>query len=417
MKRTSISGFIVLSASLLLTATAAIPLVRSPEPVQQPAKLSAHSAPITIPFELASRHIILKVRINGSRPLAFVLDTGDRYAIVDFDRARELGLRLEGQIKMGGAGPETAVGAFVREATFSVQGFDGFSQPVTMALPIRRMAPKLGQDFDGIIGHDFIKQFVVELDYQSREMKLHNKDSFSYSGPGQSVPIKIDSAGHPIVEAEVTPVGAAPIKGKFVVDIGSGLALALHSPIVSERNLLGPHAKTIKALGAGGAGGRVTGQIGRVAELKIGTFAIKEPITLFAEDNAGAFANSALMGNIGAQVMNKFRVFLDYGRDRIILEPNSTFAKPFDRAFTGLSIEAHGNDYRTFRITDVLENSPASEKLFLRDDVITAIDGKPAVQFTLSKLNELFERPVEYELTVKRGEQTLKVKLTPRRLI
>ena len=416
MNRKSILAFGLFTA-LLLTTTAAAPLIHFPQSVRPAAKPAVHSSSITIPFELANRHIMLKIRVNESRPLAFVLDTGDKYAIIDLDRARELGLKLEGEVRMHGAGSEAPIGAFARDASFSVPGLDGFSQPVTLALPIRRMAPKLGQDFDGIIGHDFIKQFVVEVDYQAQQLKLHDKDKFSYSGPGQSIPIKINSAGHPIIEAEVTPVGGVPIKGKFVVDIGSGMALALHSPIVSERNLLGPHAKTIKALGAGGAGGRVTGQIGRVAELKISTYSIKEPITLFAEDKAGAFANSVLVGNIGAQVMNKFRVFLDYHHDRIILEPNSTFARPFDRAFTGLSIEAQGADYRTFRITDVLEHSPASENRLQKDDVITAINGRPAVELTLTKLNELFERPVAYELTVKRGEQTVKVKLTPRRLV
>jgi aspartyl protease len=363
MNRKSTLAFIGLFAALLLTTTAAESLIRFPQSVKPAARPVVQSAPITIPFELANRHIILKIKVNNSRPLAFVLDTGDKYAIIDLDRARELGLTLGGQVRGHGAGPESTIGAVVRDTSFSVPGLDGFSQPVTLALPIRRMAPKLGQDFDGIIGHDFIKHFVVELDYQAQQMKLHDKDKFTYSGPGQSVPIKINSAGHPIIEAEVTPVGGAPIKGKFVVDIGSGLALALHSPIVSERNLLGPHAKTIKALGAGGAGGRVTGQIGRVAELKISTFSIKEPIALFAEDKAGAFANSELVGNIGAQVMNKFRVFLDYSRDRIILEPNSTFAKPFDRAFTGLSIEAQGEDYRIFRVTDVLENLDTCRRL------------------------------------------------------
>jgi len=416
MNRKSLLASVGLFGALLFTATAA-PLILFSQSIRQAEKSAVQSAPITIPFELANRHIILKITVNNSRPLAFVLDTGDKYAIVDLNLAREIGLKLDGPVRMHGAGAEVLTGAFVRDASFSINGFEGFSQPVKMALPIRRLAAKLGQDFDGIIGHDFITDFVVELDYQTRKMKLHDKSKFSYAGPGQSVPVKIDSAGHPIVEAEVTPIGGAPIRGSFVVDIGSGLALALHSPIVTERKLLGPHAKTIKALGAGGAGGRVTGQLGRVAELKVGPFSIKEPITFFAEDKAGAFANSDLVGNIGGQVTNKFKVFLDYGRGRIILEPNSSFGKPFDRAFTGLSIEALGEDYRTFRITDVLDNSPASENRLQRDDIIIAIDGKPAMDFTLSKLNELFERPVAYELTVKRGEQTMKVKLTPRRLV
>ncbi len=166
-----------------------------------------------------------------------------------------------------------------------------------------------------------------------------------------------------------------------------------------------------------GAGGEITGRIGRVSELKIGTFRIKNPITLFSQDKAGAFASSALAGNIGAQVAGKFKIFLDYSHERIIFEPNSTFPAPFDRASSGVRLMAEGKDYQTFRIKNVLENSPASEAGLQQDDVISAIDGRLASGLTLTDLNEMFERPVTYRLIVRRGDQVLKVTFTPRKLV
>jgi len=138
---------------------------------------------------------------------------------------------------------------------------------------------------------------------------------------------------------------------------------------------------------------------------------------LFAEDKVGAFASPALVGNIGQQIAGKFRLFFDYSHKRIIFEPNNSFAERFDRAFGGLSIVAEGSDYRTFRIADVLEDSPGTEAGLQRDDVITAIDGKAAAELSLTKVLELFERPVAYKLTVRRGGQTLQVTLTPRELV
>ena len=115
--------------------------------------------------------------------------------------------------------------------------------------------------------------------------------------------------------------------------------------------------------------------------------------------------------------MNKFRLFLDYKNDRMILEPTSTFGEPFDRAFSGLSLQAEGKDYRTFRVLEVLENSPATDAGLQKDDIITAIDGKPASNLSLTQLNDIFERTNPSTLTVQRGESTLKIKLTPRKLI
>lgn len=414
MNRRALFAVVVVALPLSAAASLGIPSSCS---IQSPSRPAASATEVAIPIELVNRHIVLKVQVNNSRPLSFVLDTGDQFAIINLDRAKELGLKLEGQVRMGGAGSKLSTGAFVRESSFTIPGFPGFSQPVTLALPIGNLAPRFGQDFDGIIGSQFIKEFVLEIDYQARVIKLHNKSSFTYSGPGESIPIELDPHGHPIMDAEVTPLGGVPVNGKFVLDLGSGLALALYSPFVAEHRLLGPHLKTIKAVGGAGAGGAVTGQIGRVSELKFGKFKISSPITFFSEDKEGAFASPALLGNIGARIMSRFRVLLDYDHSRIILEPTATFAEPFDHAFSGLTVQAEGEDYRTFRITDVLEKSPASEAALQPNDIITAIDGKPAGEVSLSKLNDLFEQPISYKLTVKRGVQTLQVTLKPRKLV
>jgi hypothetical protein len=382
-----------------------------------PAKPDVALAPVAIPFELINRHIVVQVKVNGSRPLSFVFDTGDKFGIIDLARATELGLKFGRKVKVGGAGSGQLTGAVVEGSNWTLNGLDGFSQPVVLALPFENLASRFGHDFDGIIGSDFIKQFVVEIDYQARVMKLHNKDKFGYAGAGETVPIEFNSQGHPLVDASVTPVGGEAIKGKFIVDLGSGGSLALHSPFVNSHNLLGSGLKTIKSIGAGGAGGQVNGQIGRVSELSIGAYKMAAPTTLFSEDKGGAFANSQLAGNIGQQIMSKFRIFLDYGHARIILEPNKTFGDPFDRASAGLALRTEDRNYKTFRITDVLENSPASEAGLKKDDIIIMIDNQSGADLTLTKVNDMFEKPVARKITILRGDQTLKVTLTPRKLI
>lgn len=408
MNRKTLLAFVVVVLALATAPSRAVQTTSKPAPA---------NAAVSIPFELVARHIVLQVKINDSRPLSFVLDTGDKVAIIDLDRAKELGLKLQGQVRVGGAGSDVLTGSLVQDSTWTISELAGFSQPVAMAIPLGRLAAKFGHDFDGIIGSDFIKQFVVEVDYQARVIKLHDKDKFNYSGAGESIPIHLDRQGHPLIEAEVTPIGSAPIKGQFVLDIGSGAALALYSPFVADHRLLSPELKTIRAIGAGGAGGKTTGRIGRVTELKIGKFKIVSPFTLFSEDKAGAFASSALAGNIGQQIACKFRVFLDYNRERIILEPAASFGAPFNRAFGGLALTAEDANYTTFRITEVLENSPASEVGLQENDVIIKVDDQPASQLTLTKLSEMLERPVTYKLTIRRGDRTLQVALTPRKLV
>jgi hypothetical protein len=393
-----------------------LPALLSPSASSSAPQSVRLTAPVTLPFELVIRHIVLPVTINGSRPLSFVLDTGAKAVIVDLGRAKELGLSLSGEIRAGGVGSELTTGQFVKNAECRLPGLADFAQPVTLALTFGRLTKRFGHDFDGVIGTDFIRQFVVELDYASRVIKLHDRETFVYSGPGESVPARMNASSHPVVEAEVTPVGRDRVAGRFVIDVGSGGALALHSPFVTEHGLPGPGVKTIRALGIGGAGGASSGRLGRIAALKIGRFTLANPTTIFSQDTAGAFANSAIQGNIGQQIMSRFKVFLDLSRERILFEPLSRFSDPFDRAISGISLMAEGADYKTFRVDEVLEDSPASEAGLQPNDVIAAIDGRAATDLTLTAVLELFDRSASYALTVQRGDRTLQLKLSPRQL-
>ena len=379
--------------------------------------LPADKTEPVIPFELINRHIFVKINVNNSDPLWFILDTGDKFAIIDLERAKSLGLDLQGQVNVGGAGAGVLKGAYVKDSSFTLAGLEGFKQPVTLALPLDILKPNFGHDVDGIIGSDFIKQFVVEVDYSARVITLHDKKSFSYSGPGEIVPTRLDSGGHPIIQGEIMLQGRDAIKGDFVIDLGSGGALALTRPFVESQHLPDSNQKTIRAIGAGGTGGAIAGRIGRISALKVGKFTVDNPITMFSEDTQGAFASAAIQGNIGAQIMCKFKILLDYDHNRIILEPNASFKEPMDHASSGLKIIGEGKDYRTFRIREVLENSPGTEAGLQRDDVIIAINERPATELTLTKLIEQFERTVAYKLTVRRGLQTLQVIITPRKLV
>jgi C-terminal processing protease CtpA/Prc len=108
-------------------------------------------------------------------------------------------------------------------------------------------------------------------------------------------------------------------------------------------------------------------------------------------------------------------MFLDYGRNRIILEPMANLREPFGVASAGMAVRTEG-DHFTFRVKEVLDKGPASDAGVQAGDLITAVNGTPASQLTLTKLIEMFEKPLTYELVLKRGDQELKVRLTPRRV-
>src|SRR5258705_4483385 len=90
--------FAILSALLITGPALGVHSVGVPGPgaIQEPNRPFTGNKPVTIPFELVTRHIIVKARIDNSRPLSFVFDTGAKLGVVDTEVATELGLSLAG---------------------------------------------------------------------------------------------------------------------------------------------------------------------------------------------------------------------------------------------------------------------------------------------------------------------------------
>ena len=85
----------------------------------------------------------------------------------------------------------------MKGATWSLVGLDSFSQALAFALPMPSLSAGLGRKIDGIIGGEFIKQFVLELNYQARSIRLHDTASIRYAGPGKTLPIEFTSGRAP----------------------------------------------------------------------------------------------------------------------------------------------------------------------------------------------------------------------------
>ena len=110
--------------------------------------------------------------------------------------------------------------------------------------------------------------------------------------------------------------------------------------------------------------------------LMIGNVAVDHPLVLLATDKAGDAAASELAGNIGGGILKRFVVTFDYERNTMYLKPVSgpiADLDTFDRSGAWFNKDAEG-----FRIVDVTANTPAAEAGLAKDDVITAVDGKPA---------------------------------------
>jgi membrane-associated protease RseP (regulator of RpoE activity) len=135
-------------------------------------------------------------------------------------------------------------------------------------------------------------------------------------------------------------------------------------------------------------------------------------VAFFSEDRAGAFAMTEVDGSIGERIAERFRIFLDYAHDRLILEPVGP-AGTGERAFSGASFEASGPGYRTLRVRKVADDGAAARAGLEPGDVIVSIDERDAADLTLDDVLSLLEKPFSRTIGVRRGSTTRVVTLTP----
>jgi predicted aspartyl protease len=120
-------------------------------------------------FRAGAPLIVVPARVNGSAPLRFLLDTGASHSCITPQLVEHLGLRSKGETTALGAGGELSL-QLTRIETLQV----GAAQVhgLTVAIVDVSHVAKLVRRIDGVVGNDFLRRFVVTIDYRRNKVTL-----------------------------------------------------------------------------------------------------------------------------------------------------------------------------------------------------------------------------------------------------
>jgi hypothetical protein len=263
----------------------------------------------------------------------------------------------------------------------------------------------------GMVGYETFRRFVTRVDYGAGTITLIKPDAFDPRDAGVAIPVVFDGNG---IEVQATYKGAT---GKFQIDTGSRASLTVNGPFAAKYNLA-KDGKGIDAVAGWGIGGPSRAIALRGDALSIGPVTINGAVVEVSTDKGGDFAAGSIAGNIGAGILKRYIVTLDYERSRIYLKPVTIPVgdlDTFDRA--GLWINESDDGYK---VVDITKGAPSDVAGLKVDDDIVAVDGEPATSIPLYEMrrqlrNEAAGTVVTF--TVKRGSGTAAVPVTLRDLI
>ncbi len=326
----------------------------------------------TIPFDLDSPdkgHIIVVARINGSRPLHLIFDTGGSN-VVSPEVAREIGLHGNGSIAGGGAGESQVSIQLASGTTLHVGNATLQDQQVAiLPLPASLVGVTGRYRVDGVIGYEVLKNFIVSIDYASKQLSLIDPNAFDSTARGAAIHFK--SATIPVI-----PVTFDGVVGSFMFDTGNAFYPTLSQEFIDSHQLASRLPGSVLVQSSGNIGGAIRSRLTRPATIQIGPYTIPRPVFTITTTKQGALAGTAYSGNIAESIISRFTVTLDYEHGIIYLKPNARFHDPFIGSRDGMSLYRPSVD--RLSVAYVNPGTPAAQAGIAAGDEVVAVNGKPA---------------------------------------
>lgn len=296
-----------------------------------------------IRFKLINNLIIIPVEINGAE-LAFILDSGVRTPIIfNLLNSDSLYINHAEKILLRGLGGGEAIEAIrSRKNIFKIGNAININQNLYAIFKDNlNLAPRLGIPIHGIIGYDLFKDFIVELNYSSRYIKLHNPSTFTYKDCKSCETLDLEFYNKkPYFNVHVG-INDQKIPVKLLIDSGGSDALWLFED--QEKNLLLESNYFHSFLGRG-LSGNVYGRRSKVKNIHINSFILRNVNVSFPDEESITYVRQfkERNGSFSGALIKRFNVIMDYTNSKITLKRNRFFKEPFRYNNSGIELEQTG---------------------------------------------------------------------------
>lgn len=400
-------------SDIVLGATPLAPAIGRPADGPNDYRFTEGSSARGIPFNFENDHLMVEGRVNGGKPVWFMLDTGAEATFVNKVRMAEFGLTPLGASTISGGGNSTDL-AFTDVASLAIGSVELVNQR-NGVIDLTGLERIYGMPMGGILGYDFFSRFVVRVNYDDKTIDLIEPSIAVADAAGIALPFVLEN-GQPHIASTISVSSGPPIAADLIVDCGAADTVNLTTPFVKANGLLERARK--KPAGAPNtmAGSEKeffaqTSVRGKLAGLTLATFTLADiPVNLML-GTKGAYASDAFSATLGEGILRRFNADYDYGRGVMMLTPNAELKKPFPpRRTFGATFLSDGTDYTRFTVTGVRKDSPAEAAGLKKDDLIATVDGKPAARLRLADLRKLLtEEGAHRVLEIRRGDRELTV--------
>jgi hypothetical protein len=359
---------------------------------------------ITLKFKSASNLIILPVTINDSDTLNFILDTGVRFPIItELPFVNKLNLNYLMPVEVKGLGDGESLTAYRSgNNTIKLDGMVARNQEVQMVIDENfQISHILGIPVHGLIGFNLFKDYVVRIDYPRESITLYRPEHFKYRDRNRDIILPLHFEGYkPFIFTSIVTDELTEVPVKLLVDTGASDALWLSEK--SDDRIKLPQ-KNIETFLGRGLSGDLFGTKGRIDGIWVGPLVLSQPIVSFPENEMIEQLISAndRNGTLGAEILRRFIVTIDYRNARLTLSQTPLVRDNFNYNMSGMEIINPMPGLPIYTISNIQENSPAWLAGLKENDQILTINNSSNQSVSLNDINLLLQSKENRKIRVK----------------
>ncbi|WP_420570665.1 hypothetical protein [Kordia sp.] len=344
-----------------------------------------------IPFKLVHNNIILNTQLNG-KSCKLMYDTGARSFILNSRFAQNNSI--------------TTADAFRGK----VKGNFGSLELPVKYLIIEDLNVIAGDIYDGIIGIDFFKDFIVKIDYEHKVLIL--SDALEITDDY----IKIET-NHLLRNPEflywftanvnVQLSNGDTFNGDFLIDTGSGRSISLTNDI-SKKLLKDKSLQRIKSKGTKSSFiGFKDPTYVKIPGLKISSIQIHDYI-VDCNTDVNKQTTKVIDGILGSKFLKNFTIIIDFKASSIYLKQNKLSQKPISNTFysDGFQLKDHRKSGKGILISSIIQSSHFDLPIKLEDEIIEINDTSVSdMNFNdIEKIKQTLHKEIRYKVKRKRKE-------------
>ncbi len=319
-----------------------------------------------VKFNLVNNLIVIPVEINGSK-LSFILDTGvSKSVLFSLSDQDSIQLNNVSEISINGLGDGEPLKALSSKGNFfRINNLENHDQMLYVVLDKGfNLSPAMGIPVHGIIGYDLFRDFIVEINYGTKNILFYHPEFYNYKrNKGfETLPLEIINQ-RAMIKGDVFLEDETKVEVNLMLDTGSGDAVWLFPD--EEKDIRLPDKNFEDFLGRG-LSGSIFGKRTKIRRLQIGSYSLEDAKAAFPDMDFFKKIKGldGRNGSLGGEVLKRFNIILDYPNNRIALRRNKYFNAPFQYNLSGVEIQHDGVRLISQRITDANGILDSEERKF-----------------------------------------------------